>query len=73
MLQDAKDSSARFAEEESIEVEFERIWNIEPILFHDELVGFADEAIGEVGAGRTGCRAGHCTTPPRSPEPGSPR
>jgi hydantoinase/carbamoylase family amidase len=52
MLQDAKDSSTRFAEEESIEVEFERIWNIEPILFHDELVGFADEAIAEV-AGRS--------------------
>jgi N-carbamoyl-L-amino-acid hydrolase len=52
MLQDAKDSSSRFAEEEEIEVEFERIWNIEPILFHDELVGFADEAIGEV-AGRS--------------------
>jgi N-carbamoyl-L-amino-acid hydrolase len=48
MLQDAKDSSGRFAEEEQIEVEFERIWNIEPILFHEELVGFADEAIGEV-------------------------
>jgi hydantoinase/carbamoylase family amidase len=48
MLQDAKDSSSRFAAEENIDVEFERIWNIEPILFHDELVGFADGAIREV-------------------------
>jgi N-carbamoyl-L-amino-acid hydrolase len=48
MLQDAKDSSSRFAGEENIEVEFERIWNIEPILFDEQLVQFADEAIGEV-------------------------
>ena len=48
MLQDAKDSSSRFAGEENIDVEFERIWNIEPILFNDELIGFADKAIGEV-------------------------
>jgi len=48
MLQDAKDSSSRFAEDENLEVEFERIWNIEPILFHEQLVGLADEAITEV-------------------------
>ncbi len=50
MLADAKKRSRQFAEEESIEVEFERIWSIEPILFHDELVRLADEAIGEVSA-----------------------
>ena len=48
MLQDATDSSSRFAEDENLEVEFERIWNIEPILFHEQLVGLADEAITEV-------------------------
>jgi hydantoinase/carbamoylase family amidase len=48
MLQDAKDSSSRFAAEENIEVEFEPIWNIEPILFDEQLVQFADEAIAEV-------------------------
>ena len=48
LLDDAKSSCARFAEEEDIEVEFERIWNIEPILFDDRLIGFADEAIREV-------------------------
>src|SRR6202012_1385464 len=31
-----------------IEVEWEKIWSIEPILFDDTLVGFADEAIRAV-------------------------
>jgi hydantoinase/carbamoylase family amidase len=52
LLEDAKQSSARFAEEERIDVEFERIWNIEPILFDEQLIEFADEAIREV-AGRS--------------------
>jgi N-carbamoyl-L-amino-acid hydrolase len=48
MLEDAKLRSRQFAEEEDLEVEFERIWNIEPILFDEQLVEFADEAIREV-------------------------
>jgi acetylornithine deacetylase/succinyl-diaminopimelate desuccinylase-like protein len=48
LLEDAKASSRRFAEEENLEVEFERIWNIEPILFDDRLIQFADESIQEV-------------------------
>jgi len=48
MLEDAKRSAGRFADEEDIEVDFERIWNIEPILFHERLVGLADEAITEI-------------------------
>ena len=48
MLYDAKRASERFAEEEDIEVEWERIWNIEPILFDDALLELADEAIKEV-------------------------
>jgi beta-ureidopropionase / N-carbamoyl-L-amino-acid hydrolase len=48
MLEDAKQAAQRFADEENIEVEWERIWNIEPILFHDELIELADEAIREV-------------------------
>ena len=48
MLADAKARSEQYASEEDIEVEFERIWNIEPILFDDRLIGFADEAIREV-------------------------
>ena len=38
----------RFAAEENIEVEWERIWSIEPILFDETLIGLADEAIREV-------------------------
>ena len=48
MLDDAKRASERFAEAEDIEVEWERIWNIEPILFDDALLELADEAIKEV-------------------------
>jgi hydantoinase/carbamoylase family amidase len=48
MLADAKAASERFAEEESIDVEWERIWSIEPILFDDTLLGFCEEAIEEV-------------------------
>jgi N-carbamoyl-L-amino-acid hydrolase len=48
MLEDAKTRSQQYAREENIEVEFERIWNIEPILFDEELIGLADEAIREV-------------------------
>jgi N-carbamoyl-L-amino-acid hydrolase len=48
MLDDAKRASERFAEEEDIKVEWELIWNIEPILFDAELLELADEAIKEV-------------------------
>jgi N-carbamoyl-L-amino-acid hydrolase len=48
MLDDAKQASERFAGEENIEVAWERIWSIEPILFDEELVELADEAIREV-------------------------
>jgi hydantoinase/carbamoylase family amidase len=48
MLEDAKEASKRFAQEENVEVEWERIWSIEPILFDEELVGLADEAVREV-------------------------
>jgi N-carbamoyl-L-amino-acid hydrolase len=48
MLEDAKESSRRFADEERIDVEFERIWSIEPILFDDTLLGFCEEAVTDV-------------------------
>jgi N-carbamoyl-L-amino-acid hydrolase len=48
MLAMAREAAERFAQEESVDVEWERIWNIEPILFDDTLIGFADEAIREV-------------------------
>jgi acetylornithine deacetylase/succinyl-diaminopimelate desuccinylase-like protein len=43
-----REASERFAAEERLEVEFEQIWSIEPILFDETLIGFADEAIREV-------------------------
>jgi hydantoinase/carbamoylase family amidase len=52
MLSNAEAASRRFAEEEGIEVEWERIWSIEPILFDSELISLADEAVVEV-AGRS--------------------
>jgi N-carbamoyl-L-amino-acid hydrolase len=48
MLADAKEASERFAKEERVDVVWERIWNIQPILFHEELVALADEAVREV-------------------------
>ena len=48
MLSNAEAASRRFAEEENIEVEWERIWNIEPILFDERLIKLADESIREV-------------------------
>jgi N-carbamoyl-L-amino-acid hydrolase len=48
MLQDAKEASERFAREEDVEVEWVRIWNIEPILFDEQLLELADEATREV-------------------------
>ncbi len=48
MLSQVKDATARFAAEENIDVELERIWSIEPILFDETLLRFCEEAITEV-------------------------
>ena len=48
LLSLAKEASERFAAEEDVEVEWERIWNIEPILFDGALVELAEESIREV-------------------------
>ncbi len=48
MLAEAKAASERFAGEERIDVAWERLWAIEPILFDETLVSFCDEAIREV-------------------------
>jgi hydantoinase/carbamoylase family amidase len=48
LLRLAREASERFAQEENVEVEWERIWNIEPILFDPELIELADESIREV-------------------------
>jgi beta-ureidopropionase / N-carbamoyl-L-amino-acid hydrolase len=48
MLSNAEAASRRFAQEEDVEVAWERIWNIEPILFDEALIELADESIREV-------------------------
>ena len=48
MLAAAKEAATRFAQEERIKVAWERIWSIEPILFHPQLVDLCDEAVREV-------------------------
>ena len=46
MWEQVREACERFAEEENIEVEWERVWQIEPILF--ELADLAEEAVREV-------------------------
>jgi beta-ureidopropionase / N-carbamoyl-L-amino-acid hydrolase len=48
MLAEAKEASERFAREEDVEVEWEQIWRIDPILFDQSLIELADEAVTEV-------------------------
>jgi len=50
MLSEAKTSSEQFASEGKVDVSWERIWNIEPILFNNHLINLCDEAIRETGA-----------------------
>jgi N-carbamoyl-L-amino-acid hydrolase len=47
MLAEAKQASERFAQEENVAVEWKRIWQIEPILFHPDLIEMCDAAIRE--------------------------
>jgi N-carbamoyl-L-amino-acid hydrolase len=44
----AQEASERFAAEEHVDVSWERIWSIEPILFDAELIELADASIREV-------------------------
>jgi N-carbamoyl-L-amino-acid hydrolase len=52
MLEAAKEASRRVAREENVEVEWGRLWKIEPILFDEELIELAEETVNEV-AGRS--------------------
>ena len=45
MLAEARAASERFAKEEGCTVEWARIWSIEPIPFHAELIDFGEQAI----------------------------
>lgn len=48
MWEQVREGCERFAGEEELEWEHERIWQIDPILFDETLIGFADEALREV-------------------------
>jgi beta-ureidopropionase / N-carbamoyl-L-amino-acid hydrolase len=47
MYDQARAASERFAIEEGCTVEWNKIWNIEPIPFHPQLIEFCDQAIVE--------------------------
>jgi N-carbamoyl-L-amino-acid hydrolase len=47
MLAEAKAAGQRFAQEEKVTVEWSRLWQIEPLPFHPELIELADAAIRE--------------------------
>ena len=50
MLAEAKSASERFAQAGGVTVAWERIWNIEPVPFHPELLAMCDDSIREAGA-----------------------
>ena len=47
MLQEAKGSSERFAKEGNVKVSCERLWQIAPRPFHEELIALCDDSIRE--------------------------
>ena len=59
MLAEARSASERFAAEEGCAVAWSRIWSIEPIPFHEQLVAMCEEAVREV--------AGECPRLPSGP------
>jgi N-carbamoyl-L-amino-acid hydrolase len=52
MYREAQQASERFAAEENCTVTWSRIWNIEPLPFHPELLVLCDEAVRET-SGKT--------------------
>lgn len=48
MHREAIEASQRFAREEGCSVEWSRIWNIEPVPFHPELIQFCREVVREI-------------------------
>ena len=47
MYREAREASERFAREEKCTVDWARIWNIEPVPFHPDLIARCEEAIRE--------------------------
>ena len=50
MLREAKEASTDFAAEGNVSVSWERLWQIEPIPFHQDLIALSDQAITATGA-----------------------
>jgi N-carbamoyl-L-amino-acid hydrolase len=50
MLAEAKAAGERFAQEGNVTVSWDRLWQIEPILFNGDLIALCDKAISETGA-----------------------
>lgn len=53
MLDEAQQSGQRVAQEEQVDIAWTRLWQIEPILFHPELIELADATVHET------CGASH--------------
>ena len=51
MYREAQEASQRFAAQHGCTVEWSRIWSIEPIPFHPELIALSREAIEEIAPG----------------------
>ncbi|HSY74615.1 MAG TPA: M20/M25/M40 family metallo-hydrolase, partial [Dongiaceae bacterium] len=47
MLSEAKAASEKFATEGNVKVSWERLWQIEPVLFNKELIQFCSDSISE--------------------------
>jgi N-carbamoyl-L-amino-acid hydrolase len=47
MYREAQEASQRFAAEENCTVEWSRLWNIEPVPFHPQLMALCEEAVRE--------------------------
>jgi hydantoinase/carbamoylase family amidase len=52
MLHEAKEASERFAQEGNVRVSWERLWQIDPVLFNRELIAMCADSISEV-SGKT--------------------
>lgn len=50
MYREAQEKSRHFAAQEGCTVEWSKIWSIEPIPFHPQLIDLCEEAIGEVAS-----------------------
>ena len=67
MYQEAVEASKRFATEENCTVEWSRIWNIEPVPFHPQLLDLCDEAIRETSGTSSGDSSGKSHRMPSGP------